>query len=457
MNAALGGETMPKASILRTTVGAALAALILSACGNGEDRLPGQRLDIRASVTEATDGAVAAAQSGETIQVSAVRLPAPQVLSAWTHRNGTATHRVSHSALARDIRQVWSTSIGQKENRRQRITAAPVAEAGRIFTLDAAATVVATSTDGARLWSRDLTPPREREDDATGGGLAIGGGRLFVTSAFGSLSALDPATGAVLWQQRLDAVVTGAPTVRGDLVYVVSRDNTAWAIDTKTGRVRWQIPGLPNDTAFAEGASPAVDDRIAILPYSSGEVVAVLRRGGVRLWGRSISGRREGPVYAEFDDVSADPVIAGDRVYVGTQAGRVVALATATGQRLWTAETGAYGPVWPVGGAVFLVSDQGLLIRLDAETGEFVWETPLPHFKNRRADRRKAVYAHYGPVLAGGRLIVASSDGQLRSFDPSTGALLDTVPLRDGAASAPIVVGNTLYVVSSGGDLIAFR
>ncbi|MGB1006987.1 MAG: hypothetical protein ACPGVX_07405, partial [Thalassobaculaceae bacterium] len=40
------------------------------------------------------------------------------------------------------------------------------------------------------------------------------------------------------------------------------------------------------------------------------------------------------------------------------------------------------------------------------------------------AYKRAAVYAHYGPVLAGGRLVVASSDGVLRFFTPESGALV---------------------------------
>ena len=67
------------------------------------------------------------------------------------------------------------------------------------------------------------------------------------------------------------------------------------------------------------------------------------------------------------------------------------------------------------------------------------------------------IYAHYGPVLAGGRLWVASSDGVIRSFDPESGALLGSTPLPGGAATNPVVAGQPLYVVSSDGRLHAYR
>ena len=74
-----------------------------------------------------------------------------------------------------------------------------------------------------------------------------------------------------------------------------------------------------------------------------------------------------------------------------------------------------------------------------------------------RERRRRAVFTHFGPILAGGRLIVASGDRQIRMFDPVSGALVQTVALRGGAASHPIVVNNTLMVVTGDGRLTAYR
>jgi outer membrane protein assembly factor BamB len=52
---------------------------------------------------------------------------------------------------------------------------------------------------------------------------------------------------------------------------------------------------------------------------------------------------------------------------------------------------------------------------------------------------------------------VASSDGKLRSFDPTDGSLIGSVDVPGGATTAPVVAGGTLYVVSGEGQLHAFR
>lgn len=440
-----------KAVKLTRRIGILAVMALVAACADKEEILPGERLELRALQQ---DGAAAPAVN----RALPLAIPAATSNADWTHRGGTATHRLGNAALRTDLSPLWSVGIGAGETRRSRITADPVVAGGRVFTMDAQAGVGATATTGAPLWQKDLTPGFVRNPQiAGGGGLAYGEGRLFVTTGFGTLVALDPVSGAELWTQRVDAPFAGPPTVMDGIVYAVARDASAWAIDTRNGRVLWTLPGTPSATGVMGGASPAVESRLAIFPFSSGDMVATLRKSGVRVWGGSVVGQRLGRAYTAVNDISGDPVIAGNTFYAGNAAGRVAAFTTATGERLWTAREGAMGPVVPVGNAVFLVSDAGQLVRLDAASGERVWAVDLPHYTETKEKKRNAIHVHYGPVLAGGRLIVASSDGVIRSFDPVSGALVGTQALPGGAASAPVVAGGTLYVVARNGQLHAFR
>lgn len=436
---------------MRIGRGAMAVALLglLAACGEREVILAGERLDLRAPL----DGAPAAAPEG----ARPIALVSPQPVAAWTHTNGTPEHRVAHPALGAARTLVWAAPIGAGDDRRHRITAAPVAAGGRVFTLDALAGVMAHGVDGRALWRTDLTPLADRATDASGGGLAYDGGTLYVTTAFGQLAALDAATGARRWVQELGAAATGTPTVRGGLVYAVSRDGTGWAIDAGTGRVAWQAVGLPDVAGVVGPAGPAVSERLAVFPFSSGEILAVFREGGTPAWRASITGTRVGRAYGGFSDITGDPVFADGRIYVGNATGRTVALDEGTGERLWTAREGAMGPPWPAGDSVFLVTDDARLVRLDAATGAPIWEEALPGFVSQRPRRRQAVHVHYGPILAGGRLLVASSDGLLRSFDPVDGDLVGAVAIPGGATTPPVVAGGTLYLVTTEGQLLAYR
>ncbi|NNF23724.1 MAG: PQQ-binding-like beta-propeller repeat protein [Rhodobacteraceae bacterium] len=444
---------------LKAGIACAALTVLLVACGEREEILPGVREDLRAPLEAGEVLIGESALSGAEVADVSVPFSAPAmaVNADWTHRGGDTDHFVQHPALATDLQRIWSVSIGQGNARGHRITADPVVADGRVFTLDSRAQVTAVSTAGQVLWTRDLTPLDEGEDDASGGGLAVSDGRLFVTSGFGRLTTLDAATGAELWTQRMGASVTTAPTVFGDTVYAVTRDSRVWSIDVANGRLRWIVPGVPSVSAVAGAASPALTRRLAYFPLPTGELVATFRQSGLRVWTAPVSGARQGRTYTRFTDVTGDPVIVGRTLYTGNPAGRTLALDVASGERLWTAPEGALGPVQVAGDSVFLISDQNELVRLNARTGGRIWGVELPLFQNQRERRRKAIYAHYGPLFAGGRLYVASGDEVLRVFDPETGAELGTLDLPGGAASLPAVAGQTLFVVTASGQLHAFR
>jgi len=435
-------------SLLRTMALIGLAALSLGAC-NRERPLEGERVDLRAPW-----GETGAAIQNRSLPIS---LGATSANGAWTQRQGTSGARPGHPALSASPQLVWSAPIGEGDSRRVRLTTDPVAAEGRIFTLDARARVQATSTNGEALWSVDLTPARDQRNTASGGALAVAGGRLYVSSAYAFVAALDATTGREIWRSEFDSPLTGSPAVMGDTLYLSAADGTLWALDAANGRIRWTLPGTPALAVLARGSAPAIAGEYVVFPMQSGELTAVRRANGGRVWTTAAVGRRTGAAAATISSLSGDPVVEGNRLYAANQSGRLFALNAATGAPIWTADEGAYGPVWPVGGSVFLVSDQNRLLRLDATDGSVIWAVDLPLYTTERVRRQLAIYPQHGPVLAGGRIWVASGDGALRGFDPASGARVADLAIPGGAASGPIAVGGALYILSRDGALLAYR
>ena len=436
------------------------AVMLLSACER-ELVLSGERFPVRAdldaSIPVAGQPAPVAPPSRPINQSVPISLPAAVANAEWSHRGGSARHASPHGSLSATPQRVWSANIGTGSSRKNRLSAAPVVAQGRIVTMDSRARIVATGTNGATLWQTDLTPQFDRGGDVSGGGVALGGGSVFVATGYGELVALQANTGAVIWRQRLASPVSGAPAFDGGTVYVSTRDGAGWAVDARNGKVQWTVPGLANTLAMTGSSAPALTDRTVIFPFPSGELVSALRLNGVRVWGAPVTGQRPGRGYQGLIDLTGDPVIVGNTIYAGTAAGRTAAIDAGTGARIWTAVEGAMSPPLVVGGSVFIVNDEARLVRLDAATGAVIWMADMPYFENVKPRRQKAITAHYGPVLAGGRVVVVSADGLLRQFSATDGSLVGTAQIPGGAASAPALSGGALYVVSTNGQLHAFR
>lgn len=437
----------------RLTALSLIALTAVAGCTQREVILQGARMDPRAVVSPEGPAVV----EGGTVTSTALNLPAPRSVE-WTTRGSNAAHLMPHSSLSGNgTTRLWSAPIGQPSGKRHRITADPVVSSGRILTLDSRARVVATALSGGTAWSRDLTPATEPGDSASGGGIAVEGGRAFVTTGYGELVALDLTTGGVLWRQRVEAPIGGAPTAQNGVVYVTARNATGWAINAADGKVLWTVSGVAGQGGVTGVSAPAVDGDLVVFPFESGQLLAVDTATGTERWAGQVAGTRRGRAIAFIRDMTGDPVISGNMVIAGSSSGRINAFDRVTGAELWTEKDGANSPVMLAGGSVFAVNDQAQLVRLDAAGGGRIFAVNLPYFTTNRVKRQEAITVNYGPVLAGGRLFVAGSDGSLRSFDPRSGGLIGQAPIPGGAATAPVVSGGTLYVVGRDGNLHAFR
>lgn len=436
---------------MRALPAVATLLLAVAACSQKDAPLPGERIPVR----EVTVPPVAGPDRAKPLAI-----PAPVANAEWTHRNGASAGRLVNPAFRPVPQLAWSVSIGEGDARRRRLLTGPIVAQGLIFTIDAGGQLTAVTRAGQIAWTKSLVPAEQMRDNGPGGGFAEADGVLYVTTGFGEVHALQPATGATIWERTLSAPIQAAPAVAEGRVIVVQRDDTAFALDARTGEIEWQVQGT-GGPGLMGGSSPAVNGQLAVIPFTSGEVLGVLARNGLTVWGTAITGGRPENARSSIIDISGAPVVDGNVVFASNQAGRTTRIDATTGERAWTMDEGSYGPAWPVGGSIFLLSDEGSLVRADAETGDYIWQVTLPQYFPYgglfgRGKPSKAV-PYYGPILAGGRIWVASGDGLLRGFSPVDGSLVAQVEIPGGAAAQPAVAGGVMYIVTTEGKLLAFQ
>ena len=136
---------------------------------------------------------------------------------------------------------------------------------------------------------------------------------------------------------------------------------------------------------------------------------------------------------------------------------KVVSMKIENGKRNWTAPFGSNGNFWVAGKSLFFVSDKNELVRLKIETGETVWVTELSLLHQKRFRLTKKTVRHHGPIIAGNQLLIVSSDGYLRFYDPKTGEQKNKLQVKSGVTTNPIVANETLYFITQDGRLRAFR
>ena len=457
---------MKRFGAMRNLVLGSSLLVFAAGCARQEVIFEGLREDLRSPGYDVTDPN-AVAEAAERAAADFARfenrsLPAnigtPRQVANWTHRGGNAAHDMPHGTLSAAPAVVWSSKAGTGNERRYRITAEPVSDGARVYAMDSHAVVSAHGVGGGLVWSAELAPPGERAGSGAGSGLAVSGGTVYATTIFGELVALDAASGAVKWRQKFEAAVSGAPTVSGGQVYVTTANSVAYAVGTDTGRIAWRRAGVPTQHGSSGVAAPAVSGNVVVYPLANRSMLGVDAGSGDIRWVARVAGGRSGAARSVLRAFTGEPVVTGGIVYAATSAGRAVAVGLQDGNIRWTAEEGAQGTMAVAGGSVYFVTDQAKLVRLSASDGDKIWEVDLPRYERPDRPRRlKSIFPAYGPVLAGGRLWVASGDGLLRSYNPADGVQLGAVELPAGAASRPITVAGTMMLMTERGNLIGLR
>ncbi len=443
---------MMKVSLMR---GFSVASLVvLSGCSaldffsESEVPLSGTRLAVRD------------ASAGNALRADAqgirVNIPAAAPNADWPQLNGNNARSIGHVGAGDPLSQIWTADAGSGNGSSGRIVSPPVAAGGRVYALDAGATVSAyDAQSGARAWSIDLTPDGEDAFDGFGGGVAHDSGRVFVSNGFGDLHALADATGAIEWTTRLGAPSRAAPVISAGRVFAVTRNNEIVAVDATSGEVIWRQQGLEQIAGILGGAAPAANETAVVAPFSSGELNAYAVDTGRVSWVDDLTGTSTTRALSVLNDIASDPVIADGTVFAASQSGRFAAVDIQSGERLWTRDIGGMQAPYVAGNAVFFVSGEGTLVAFEKETGDIIWTNELGGFKD--PDRREDPITWAGPILAGGKLLLTSDLGKLISVDPNDGTLTGEVDLPGGAKNAPIAAGGTVYVLTDNATLAAYR
>ncbi len=385
----------------------------------------------------------------------AVILPPAEVNPAWPQPGGNAAKSPGHVALGEGLARAWTASVAGATPR-ARLASAPVVSDGRLYVIDTQARVSAFDAGtGAKLWSTMLDVQGDGKPSLFGGGVSASTDTVFATNGVGDVAALKSDTGALIWKKRPAGPLRGAPTISNGNVYVMTQDNQIYALAAADGEPQWNEAGPVGVSGIFGVAAPAAAQGTVIAGYSTGELAAYRYENGRSLWSDTLSRTSMSTSVSTLTDIDADPVIDRGRVFALGKGGRMASYELITGQRIW--EINIAGITTPVvsGEWVFALTDDSKLLCIQRASGKIRWISQLQRYENEK--KKKNPVSWRGPVLAGGRLIVTNSNGEIWSVTPGEGSATQVFNVKQPLSLAPIVANNVLYLFDDKGQILAFR
>jgi outer membrane assembly lipoprotein YfgL len=331
-------------------------------------------------------------------------------------------------------RQIWSASVGEAG-----IGFVPVAAGGRVVAASAAGVVAAwDQATGAEAWRVDLRTPLSA-------GVGSDGQTTAVITRDNLLVAL--AEGKERWRVRLAARSFTAPLVAGGRVFVFTADRSVMAYDAANGARLWAQTRTADPLVLSRPAAlAAVGD--TLVAGVSGRLVGFNPDNGAVRWEVPIASARGTNEVERLVDIVA-PVgrLGGSNVCVRAYAAAVGCVDTQRGQPVWTVAARGISGVHGDDRLVFGAESDGTLMAWRRASGETAW-------RNERLKHREL-----GAPLALGRVFaVADGSGLVHLLSREDGSELARLS-TDGSAivSPPILAGDVLVVMTSRGNLYAWR
>ena len=352
--------------------------------------------------------------------------PARQERS-WTAYLGSPRHDVSAGeTLNPDPRPLWRAAVGRA------VRGSPALGEGVLAAGTADRTVVLVDrANGDVLW-------RQRVDGTIHGGPLLDDDRLYVATEAqprGRVYALRLRDGKPIWRRAVGGSVVAPLALDGDALYAGTEDGTVLRLDAERGSITWRrrLPGAV---------------RVAPVPTPLGLVVATTAD---TLYSLDLRTGSAAARLATPGTVLATPAFesgpGGDRVYLGTTAGRVLAVSVPTLTPFWDVAAGdaVYGAPAVARDTVYVLARNGAL-----------WTIPV-HDPGGAARRTLDIVATAGPTpLAGGEVLVGSVSGEVLLVD-RVGTILWRAQVAGPIEEPPLVQGRQLVVVAGRGDIHAYR
>lgn len=339
-----------------------------------------------------------------------------------------------------EVGKVWSTKVGSgldKAGRQLR----PAYSSDTIYAADYKGLIMAIDAqNGNRKWEVKTKLPFT-------GGPGVSDGLLLMGTQDGEVFAFDASSGTQLWSATVTSEVLAAPAEADGIVVVRCIDGRVFGLDADTGRRVWIYDHSVPLLTLRGNSPPLLRAGVVFIGYDGGQVVALRLDDGTLMWEQTLvttEGRTE---LERLSDIDGQLVFVASDLLVSSYKKRLASLAADSGRLLWFKDISSASGV-DVSRVNLTLSDKdGNLWLLDRRNGAEFW-------KQNQMLRRGLTR----PVFYGNFLVVGDMEGYLHWLNISDGSFAAREKVGGkGFTGPPLVVGNTVFVMTKKGEIAAFR
>lgn len=331
------------------------------------------------------------------------------------------------------VRQVWKSTMGPSFSRLELR-----AVDNLLFAASEKGVVLAIHAEtGAETWRANLASPLSA---------GVGSDGKYVAVVTQENYLVVVASGKELWRQKLNAVTLTAPLVAGSRVFVMTANRTVYAFDALSGRKLWQQQ-RQSDSLILGQASVLMAVGDTLVTGQSGRLIALNPLNGSVRWDAGVAVGRGVNEVERLVDVVTGVSRNADTVCLRAFQTAVACVDVQAGRTLWSKPASGSTGITGNADAIFGTESDGKVVAWRRSDGERLWSVDRLRFRELST-----------PLWMGQSVAVGDFEGYIHLLSAKDGSLLSRLA-SDGSpiVGSPVLVGNTLVVVTQRGGIFGFR
>ena len=331
------------------------------------------------------------------------------------------------------VRQVWKASMGPSFSRLELR-----AVDNHIFAASEKGIVLDIHAEtGVESWRANVASPLSA---------GVGSDGKFVAVVSQENYVVVLAAGKELWRQKLNAVTLTAPLVAGSRVFVMTANRTVYAFDSLSGRKLWQQQ-RPGDSLILGQASVLMAVGDTLVTGQSGRLIALNPLNGTVRWDAGVAVGRGVNEVERLVDLVTGVSRNADNVCLRAFQTAVACVDAQAGRTLWSKPASGSTGISGNTDTIFGTESDGKVVAWRRSDGERLWSVDRLRFRELST-----------PLWMGQSVAVGDFEGYIHLLSAKDGSLLSRIA-TDGSpiVGSPVLVGDTLVVVTQRGGIFGFR
>ena len=309
-----------------------------------------------------------------------------------------------------------------------------------LFYFDSNGSIIKFDSDSNILWKKNYYSKQDKKLQPI---LFFGksGEDLFVADSIANYFVINKNTGKLKWKKKHSSSFNSQIKTFENKAFVIDMENQLRCFSIETGDLMWSVKTQQSLLRSQKKQSLILDDNKIFFSNSIGDVTAVNISSGKIIWQTPTQSNVSfgNTYFLKLSDIVSDK----DSIFVSNNNKQFFSIDILSGAINWKQDFSSELRPAIIGNYLITVSDNGLLVVMNKETGQIIRVNDL--FKNIK-EKRKKNYQPIGFLVGKFYIYVSTNNGRILVVNFREGKIEKTLKLDNNKLQRPVFFNKSLYI-----------